>query len=196
MASLQFCFVSSTSSPQPLLTNQGHQESATSRTLKQELGDPPEVHCSRERSRAAWKIIQEYLMPFVEKERYQIPRTCKLHPSNDLYRDQEEHKSLVEFNDWQCGYCKKRFYDEKFLDKHFDNRHYNLLNVGLADSCFPVSSGPSASRLHEFFLRQFCDAHTCTGGQKPFSQGRRKGSERGTQELKRVTQSGRKKKPI
>ncbi|XP_021812761.1 uncharacterized protein LOC110755786 [Prunus avium] len=267
-ASLQFCIVSSTSSPQPLLTNQGHQESATSRTLKQELGDPPEVHCSRERSRAAWKIIQEYLMPFVEKERYQIPKTCKLHPSNDLYRDQEEHKSLVELNDWQCGYCKKRFYDEKFLDKHFDNRHYNLLNVshswclanvcgalhcdlamdsvphkktkcnpaaaarnkhlceGLADSCFPVSNGPSASRLHEFFLRQFCDAHTCTGGRKPFSRGRRKkrssisylvisiltmlllllfysyiymytrGVKRGTQELKRVTQSGRKKKPI
>lgn len=68
-------------------------------------------------------------MPFVEKERYQISRTCKLHPDNDLYRDQEEHKIQVDLNEWQCGYCKKRFYDDKFLDKHFDNRHYNLLNV-------------------------------------------------------------------
>lgn len=25
----------------------------------------------------------------------------------------------------------------------------------------------------EFFLRQFCDAHTCTGGRKPFSRGHR-----------------------
>lgn len=25
----------------------------------------------------------------------------------------------------------------------------------------------------EFFLRQFCDAHTCTGNQKPFSRGRK-----------------------
>lgn len=83
-------------------------------------------------------------MPFVEKERYQIPKTCKLHPSNDLYRDQEEHKSLVELNDWQCGYCKKRFYDEKFLDKHFDNRHYNLLNVVSALSFMFLFSFPSS----------------------------------------------------
>lgn len=31
------------------------------RTLKLELGDAVEVHCSRERSRAAWKIIEEVL---------------------------------------------------------------------------------------------------------------------------------------
>lgn len=37
------------------------------RTLKQELGDPPEVHCSRERSRAAWKIIQEVWKKIVHK---------------------------------------------------------------------------------------------------------------------------------
>ena len=71
----------------------------------------------------------------------------------------------------------------------------------LADSCFPVSNGPISGRLHgiffhykcylftqlhifppvillsdvaesiEFFLRQFCDAHTCTRGPKPFSKG-------------------------
>ena len=68
-------------------------------------------------------------MPYVEKERYQIPRTCRLHPENDLYRDQEQHKIRIDVYEWQCGYCKKRFYEEKFLDKHFDNRHHNLLNV-------------------------------------------------------------------
>lgn len=38
------------------------------RTVKQEHGDAFEIHCSRERSRAAWKIIEEVLeglcMPF------------------------------------------------------------------------------------------------------------------------------------
>ncbi|KAM7480120.1 hypothetical protein LguiA_028333 [Lonicera macranthoides] len=174
-----------------------------------------EVHCSRERSRAAWEIIEKYLMPFVEREKYQISQKCRLHPDNDLFRDQEQHKIHVDINEWRCGYCKKSFRAEKFLDQHFDNRHYNLLNIshskcladycgalhcdhvinskshktkcnpaaasknrhlceGLADSCFPVNQGPSANRLHELFLHQFCDAHTCSGGHKPFSRGGRK----------------------
>lgn len=68
-------------------------------------------------------------MPFVDKEGYQLSRRCRLHPDNDLYRDQEQHKIRLDINEWQCGYCKKSFYEEKYLDKHFDNRHYNLLNV-------------------------------------------------------------------
>uniref|UniRef100_A0A7N2KYH0 C2H2-type domain-containing protein n=1 Tax=Quercus lobata TaxID=97700 RepID=A0A7N2KYH0_QUELO len=249
--SLCFCLLLS------LQIIQGYKESETARTLKLEQGNAAhEVHCSRERSRAAQKIIEEYLMPFVEKEQYQMSRRCRLHSDNDLYRDQEQHKIRVDVNEWKCGYCRKRFYEEKHLDQHFDNRHYDLLNVdeehgrfcdvldfsnqssqvkckpqkagisgthykpcsvlqshsrcladvcgalhcdlvmdstprktkcnpaaasrnqhlceSLADSCFPVNEGPSASRLHEFFLRQFCDAHTCKGGQKPFSRGHRK----------------------
>ncbi|XP_012071275.1 uncharacterized protein LOC105633316 isoform X2 [Jatropha curcas] len=190
----------------------GYQESAGARTLKQEQGHAHEVHCSRERSRAAWKIIEEYFMPFVEKERYHISTRCRLHPENDLFRDQEEHKIHQDLHDWRCGYCKKVFYDETYLDKHFDNRHYDILNVShgrcladvcgalhcdlvmdsatrktkcnpaaaaknkhlcesLADSCFPANEGPSAHRLNELFLRQFCDAHTCNGRRKPFPRG-------------------------
>ncbi|KAJ0579768.1 putative transcription factor C2H2 family [Helianthus annuus] len=147
-----------------------------------------EIHCSRERSRTAYKIIEEYLIPFVEQENYELSHKCKLHPGNDMFRDQEEHKIHMDVNEWRCGYCKKSFRAEKFLDQHFDNRHYNLLNVShncladlcgalhcdhvansivpktkcnpaaaarnrhlcesLADSCFPVHQGPSASRLH------------------------------------------------
>ncbi|KAL0425305.1 UNVERIFIED_CONTAM: hypothetical protein Sradi_1065300 [Sesamum radiatum] len=81
----------------------------------------------------------EYLLPFVEREKYQLSSRCRLHPNNDIFRDQEEHKIHVDINDWQCGYCKKVFRAEKFLDQHFDNRHYNLLNVShgkcLADLC-------------------------------------------------------------
>ncbi|KAD4585601.1 hypothetical protein E3N88_23202 [Mikania micrantha] len=151
-----------------------------------------EIHCSRERSRSAYKIIEEYLIPFVEQENYQMSHKCKLHPGNDIFREQEEHKIHVDVNEWRCGYCKKSFRAEKFLDQHFDNRHNNLLNVShnncladlcgalhcdhvansvvpktkcnpaaaarnrhlcesLADSCFPVHQGPSASRLHEAY---------------------------------------------
>lgn len=257
-------FPSVSSSTSPLQTNQDYKESSAARPLKIEQEDAHVVHCSRERSRAAWKIIEEYLMPFVEKERYKISGGCRLHPDNDLYRDQEEHKHHVDINEWQCGYCRKKFYEEKYLDKHFDNRHFNLLNAShgrcladlcgalhcdlvmdsaprktkcnpaaaarnkhlcesIADSCFPVSNGPVSGHLHEFFLRQFCDAHTCTGSPKPLSKGKKKrtsilyisisiltlmllplfyffvylyqrGIKRGSQELKRISLSGRKKK--
>ncbi|KNA09552.1 hypothetical protein SOVF_152580 [Spinacia oleracea] len=224
-----------------------------------------EVHCSRERSRAAWKVIDEYLMPFVEKEKYQISNKCRLHPDNDMFRDQELHKINHDVNEWRCGYCKKSFYAEKYIDKHFDNRHYHLLNATegnclaylcgalhcdlvmdlqprktkcnpasavrnrhlcetLADTCFPVTGGLSASRLHEFFLHQFCNAHSCSGGQKPFSRGGKtrtnafyvvisvlvlmllplfygfvylyqRGLKMSTQDLRRISRAGRKKKP-
>ncbi|XP_072960569.1 uncharacterized protein [Typha angustifolia] len=235
------------------------------RTLLQEDAHKHEIHCSRERSRAAWKIIEEYLMPFVEKEQYELSSKCRLHRDNDMFREQEEHKIHVDINEWRCGFCKKSFRAEKFLDQHFDNRHHNLLNdsegrcladlcgavhcdqmieskktktkcnpaaaarnrhrcESLADSCFPVKQGHSASRLHEFFLRQFCEAHTCSGGPKPFSRGGKKQSStfylaiciltvlllpvfyllvylhqremrKGIQDLKRIPKAGRKTKP-
>ncbi|XP_056843634.1 uncharacterized protein LOC130495974 isoform X2 [Raphanus sativus] len=231
--------------------------------------DAPEIHCSRERSRAAWQIIQDYLTPFVEREKYKIPSTCRLHPDNDLYRDQEQHKVHVDVYEWKCGYCRKSFNEEKFLDQHFATRHHNLLlnTTGtkcladlcgalhcdfvlssssskkgkskcnpaaaaknrhlcesLANTCFPVSQGPAASRLHEHFLRQFCDAHTCTGKNKPFPRGGKKKSgvfylavsiltlmllplfyllvflhqrekRTGTQVLRRIVKTGKKTKP-
>ncbi|GAV68004.1 hypothetical protein CFOL_v3_11507 [Cephalotus follicularis] len=244
---------------------QGFEESTGARIVTQEQEHAHEVHCSRERSKAAWDIIEEYLMPFVEQEQYQISSKCRLHQDNDLFRDQERHKIHVDINEWRCGYCKKSFRAEKFLDRHFDNRHYNLLNTShskcladlcgalhcdyvknskspkskcnpaavarnrhlcesLADSCFPISQGSSASRLHELFLRQFCDAHSCSGKRKPFPrEGKKRTSvfylaisiltlmllpifylivylyqsemRKGKQELRRISQVGRKTKP-
>lgn len=236
-----------------------------SRTLDQEQSGVHEVHCSRERSRAAWKVLEEYLHPFLERENYELSTACRLHPSNDIFRDQEEHKIHVDINEWQCGYCKKVFRAEKYMDQHFDNRHFNLLNVShskcladlcgalhcdlvdeskplktkcnpaaaarnrhlcesLANSCFPINQGLKATRLHELFLRQFCDAHSCTGKKKPFPKGGRKHTSifyiaasvltlmllpifyllvylyqremrRGMQDFKRISKAGRKPKP-
>ncbi|KAJ0082810.1 hypothetical protein Patl1_10671 [Pistacia atlantica] len=69
------------------------------RTRKQAEEDVHDIHCSRERSRAAWKIIEQYLMHFVEKECYQISTRCRLHPDKDLFRDQEHHKFHVDINE-------------------------------------------------------------------------------------------------
>ncbi|XWS30447.1 hypothetical protein CRYUN_Cryun24cG0118600 [Craigia yunnanensis] len=184
-------------------------------TFKLEQEDSHVVHCSRERSRAAWKIIEEYLMPFVEKERYKVSSGCRLHPSHS--------RCLADL----CG----ALHCDLVMDSVARNTKCNPsaaarnkhLCESLADSCLPVSNGPVSGRLHEFFLRQFCDAHTCTGGPKPFSKGRKKrtsllyisistltlmllplfyffvylyqrGIKRGSQELKRISLSGRKKK--
>ena len=80
----------------------------------------------------------QYLMPFVEREKFQISSTCRLRPDFDLFRDQEENKIHVDVNEWRCGYCKKIFWVEKFLGQHFDSRHYNLLNV-VCEPCYLVS---------------------------------------------------------
>ncbi|KAK1289740.1 hypothetical protein QJS10_CPB18g00518 [Acorus calamus] len=251
------------SSPLPQ-TDQALRESVGARTLMQEPYHSHEVHCSRERSRAAWEIIEEYLTPFVEKEQYQISSKCRLHPDNDMFREQEQHKIHADVNHWKCGFCKKSFHAEKYLDQHFDNRHSNLLNdshgrcladlcgalhcdkimaskipktkcnpaaaaknrhlcESLADNCFPINGGVSSSRLHDLFLHQFCDSHTCTGGRKPFSRGGRKKINvyyiaicilivmflplfylfvylnqrqmKGIQDLKRISKTSHKKKP-
>lgn len=99
-----------------------------------------------------------------------------------------------------------------------------IVTYSIADSCFPANQGPSASRLHDLFLRQFCDAHTCSGKQKPFSKGGKKETSvfylaiailtlmllpifylivylhqsemrKNTQELRRISKVGQKAKP-
>ncbi|OMP04824.1 Kelch repeat type 2 [Corchorus olitorius] len=158
----------------PLL-DESFEESASARTLKQDTHHAHEVHCSRERSRAAWQILEDYLMPFVEEEGYQISTKCSLHPDNDLFRDQEQHKISVDINEWRCGYCKKSFRAEKFLDQHFDNRHYNLLNVNqskcLADLCgalhcdFVMNSKSLKAKCNPAAVarnRHLCEIFFCT----------------------------------
>jgi hypothetical protein len=79
----------------------------------------------------------QYLMPFVEKEKYQLPSKCRLRPDNDMFREQEQHKIHYDINEWRCGFCKKAFRAEKFLDQHFDNRHKDLVdNVCLLPNCY------------------------------------------------------------
>ncbi|KAJ7539071.1 hypothetical protein O6H91_11G076000 [Diphasiastrum complanatum] len=183
--------------------------------MSQSEGRDHGVHCSRSRSRTAWKIVDEYLLPFVEEENFNLSTTCRLHPENDMFREQEKEKDELRPHHWQCRYCRKVFRSEEYLDKHFNNRHSAMLNMSrqncladvcgaihcdymdskhkkqyahrkcnpsvsrrnqhlcenLANSCFPPKESAVSSRLHDFFLRQFCDAHSCKQAQKIFPRG-------------------------
>ncbi|KAG0597704.1 hypothetical protein M758_12G015200 [Ceratodon purpureus] len=106
------------------------------RQLQEEKG---RVHCSRSRSRTSRNIVSEYLMPFVESEKYTLPKSCRLHPDNDIYREQEGNIDELRPMQWQCRYCKKLFRSQVYLDMHFDNRHSENLDTSsnkcLADTC-------------------------------------------------------------
>ncbi|KAL4391062.1 hypothetical protein AHAS_Ahas03G0207500 [Arachis hypogaea] len=67
--------------------------------------------------------------------------------------------------------------------------------TSLADSYFPVNDGPAASRLHEFFLHQFCDAHSCIGSKKPFSRDRQR-DEKGNSTVEAHLSNWQKEKTI
>lgn len=53
---------------------------------------------------------------------------CPFHMGRDLFSPQEEAKVRHRPTQWTCGFCGKSFYEEKFLDLHFDNRHRGRVN--------------------------------------------------------------------
>ncbi|CAK9214698.1 unnamed protein product [Sphagnum troendelagicum] len=114
-------------------------EKVGNRQQKQEE-EKGRVHCSRSRTRIVREILSEYLLPFLEPEQYNLSSTsCRLHPDNDIFREQEEKIERLHPMQWQCGYCKKVFRSQNFLDTHFDNRHSSMLDTSpnrcLADLC-------------------------------------------------------------
>ncbi|XP_020978165.1 uncharacterized protein LOC107631337 isoform X5 [Arachis ipaensis] len=134
-------------SSSPLLhhAKQVHEEkSSTVRNLEQDQEHAGEVHCSRERSRAARKVIE------------QSHDNCLADLCGALHCDAVMNSKFSRTKCYPAAAAK--------------NRHLYFVQ-SLADSCFSISQGPSASRLHELFIHQFCDAHTCSGKQKPFSRG-------------------------
>jgi len=61
-----------------------------------------------------------------------IPVNCIFGTDRDMYAVQEQNKYSENPGKWTCGFCGKSFYDEKFLDKHFDERHRDkTTTVGL-----------------------------------------------------------------
>ncbi|CAM6038676.1 unnamed protein product [Sphagnum compactum] len=112
---------------------------AEERCQKQEE-EKGRIHCSRSRSRTVQEILSKYLLPFVETQKYNLSsNSCRLHPNNDIFHEQEEKIEHLRPMQWQCGYCHKVFRTQTYLDSHFDNRHSSMLGTSanrcLADFC-------------------------------------------------------------
>ncbi|XP_018320734.1 uncharacterized protein LOC108733884 isoform X2 [Agrilus planipennis] len=78
------------------------------------------ISCPRQDANIVRKIIQSKWVPVLEK--YKAAK--------------HQHRP----SQWTCGLCGKSFYEERFLDMHFDNRHKSHINMAedavcLADFC-------------------------------------------------------------
>ena len=62
-----------------------------------------------------------------------------------MYALHEQNKYSENAGKWTCGFCGKSFYEEKFLDKHFDTRHGDRAVTGQHATC----------------LADYCDVFRC-----------------------------------
>jgi hypothetical protein len=59
-------------------------------------------------------------MPIYQKFNVEIPVECPFHPDRDLFSPQEKAKAKHRATQFSCKFCGKSFYEEKYLDAHFD----------------------------------------------------------------------------
>lgn len=69
-----------------------------------------------------------------------LPLECPFHPMREIFAPQQSAKTQNRRNQWTCSFCGKSFFEEKFLDMHFDARHNTVINsaedaVCLANYC-------------------------------------------------------------
>ncbi|EDW03420.1 uncharacterized protein LOC6561397 isoform X1 [Drosophila grimshawi] len=96
--------------------------------------------CSRDNSRLVRKIVRSKWTPILDKHQVKLPLDCPLHPLRDVFAPRQDEKQRDRPTQWTCRRCGKSFYQEKFLDLHFDTRHKHIINeaedsVCLADFC-------------------------------------------------------------
>ncbi|KAK6632143.1 hypothetical protein RUM44_007173 [Polyplax serrata] len=98
------------------------------------------ISCPRDSASVVRKLIQKKWVPVLEKYQVKIPIECPFHPGRDILGPQQAAKHQYRASQWSCGFCGKSFYEERFLELHFDNIHKNEINVAedavcLADYC-------------------------------------------------------------
>ena len=100
-------------------------------------GNPPA--CSRERSRHARGVLDDFFHPVADRNRFRLPSNCPFDRSKDMYLEHEKHKEVVRRTQYKSLYSDKTFYSEHYVDKHMDNRHMDKVPPGadvcLADYC-------------------------------------------------------------
>ncbi|CAH1127880.1 unnamed protein product [Ceutorhynchus assimilis] len=98
------------------------------------------ISCPRDNARIVRKIVQSKWIPVLDKYKVKLPLECPFHPQRDIFGPQQAVKKQHRPSQWTCGICGKSFFEEKFLDMHFDNRHKGYINMAedavcLADYC-------------------------------------------------------------
>lgn len=68
-----------------------------------------------------------------------------MHPLRDIFGPRQDAKKRHRPTQWTCKICGKSFYQEKFVDNHFDVRHKHLINKAEDSVC----------------LSEFCDIMRC-----------------------------------
>jgi hypothetical protein len=89
------------------------------------------ISCPRDNARIVRKIIQSKWIPILEKYKVTLPIECPFHPTRDIFGPQQAAKQQHRPSQWTCGLCGKSFFEEKYLDMHFDNRHKGYINMVL-----------------------------------------------------------------
>eukprot|EP00238_Polyblepharides_amylifera_P001502 CAMPEP_0196572184 /NCGR_PEP_ID=MMETSP1081-20130531/2267_1 /TAXON_ID=36882 /ORGANISM="Pyramimonas amylifera, Strain CCMP720" /LENGTH=177 /DNA_ID=CAMNT_0041889401 /DNA_START=305 /DNA_END=838 /DNA_ORIENTATION=+ len=59
-----------------------------------------------------------------------------------------------------------------FACKPTDVEGKRHLCEAIAQKCFPREEGPDLANMHDFFVRQFCEAHTCSPARQMFPDGK------------------------
>nr|XP_036225438.1 uncharacterized protein LOC106614921 isoform X1 [Bactrocera oleae] len=105
----------------------------------------PQTHiikllCSKDSSRLVRKIVRSKWTPILDKYSAKLPLECPLHPLRDVFSPYQDAKKRDRPTQWTCRLCGKSFYQERFLDLHFETRHKSIINeaedaVCLADFC-------------------------------------------------------------
>lgn len=91
------------------------------------------------------KIVQSKFLPVLEKHNVKLGLECPFHPDREIYAPQQTAKQQDRPSQWTCALCGKSFYEEKFLDQHFEHRHKERINTAEDAVC----------------LSSFCDIMRC-----------------------------------
>jgi hypothetical protein len=110
--------------------------------------------CSWGTSRIVRNVFHQELEPVFSHHSVTVPDTCPLSAEHDVFATHEQQKHSESPGKWTCGFCGKSFYDEKYLDRHFETRHGDYIPKGEHVTC----------------LADYCDIFRCdviTGRIKP-----------------------------
>ncbi|KAF4524290.1 hypothetical protein B566_EDAN005346, partial [Ephemera danica] len=85
--------------------------------------------CPSDRSTLVRSIIHKKWMPILQKYGLQLPIECPFHPLRDIFWPRQASKIRHRPSQWSCGLCGKSFYNDRFLEHHFETRHPTHVNT-------------------------------------------------------------------